>query len=66
VNVSAGTLTVIFGLTCWTIVVVVTGVLARHRGRLVRSWVASAMFFGIFALLVLCVLPPLQRQTTNT
>jgi hypothetical protein len=62
VNVSATTATAAIGATCWTIIVVSTGILAHRRGRLVRSWVASAIFFGFFALLVLSTLPPLERN----
>jgi hypothetical protein len=65
-TVSATTATVIFGLSCWAITVISTGVLAHRRGRLVRSWAASAFFFGFFALLLLSTLPPLQREATNT
>lgn len=51
---------VLFGIL-WLISIAATGVVAHRKRRLVRSWVAGAVFTGWFALLLISVLPPLPE-----
>ena len=46
-------------LAVWMASIVATGLVARRKRRLVRSWVAGAIFTAWFALVIVSVLPPL-------
>lgn len=49
-------------LIVWSIICVITFLLAPKRGRDPWKWLVFAMLFGIFALLVLVILPPYVEE----
>lgn len=48
-------------LLFWILFAIFTGVVANNKGRNVVGWVVLGLLFGIFALIIVAVLPKLEN-----